>query len=1160
MSLKLNHPDQKTIEENKRKQDLINMRLGTSLKVDGSWGPYQQQLYDKATLKDKEYPTTVTGLVNHAIDWFTGDTKYRDDQPDAMRQVGDQKTDDSERNIDPTYGFDTTGMTPEEVQSERNKRYFHTTLGTRARWSVSMNNDTNPLVGLGRTFLPAAEAAATVTGIPAAWNAGKAAVTHPQLVTKVVKGVGNTVKNTRIGETVTNAVNKGVRLAKYWKHNPSKMLTGVGKLTARTARDFGLGMTGGAGVNFASKLTTGNDWGHLVELGIGVSPELGEWTNPGYLIGGGISHRLGNLISAKGKLKTRVNGLMRQSLKLDNEISQLEKTKGLDLYNNTITARGRLRGKLTEYESAQRAEDAARQAWEDANPHSEKIASYDRQARAANNRTILSDELHPDYFDGIPRRQVAKHPILTTSESQPSTIKFTNPIGGTTVSETFVPYSTGRQYFLNPRREIHFNSKGEAVIPSDTDIYVTSSETLPLYRPNESKVNSEIGKYVSELNQKMGGDGLVAGSAVHHANNIFPGTVGNSGLRGPADTEIYTTAARKNSLMQRLGFKQNGTNSTGGAHGTSPLTFRNNDGAHSGIDTEINVIQEDANGHATGKIAHQIYRTLFPDEYSKMAYDHSMKPGNVITEDLPLPMSAEELFQALKNPDNMENHLLNDMLGMNTFGRADKVKGSQRVFQALFNTAEGIPEKVSKAMNTWGRSNLGSNFKSATELYPNLNLSDVAANKDFVMKVYGVSEEVANTVAQNPKAMANLINYYNWSYSTGTRLVGSDVVSETAANGLQLHNPKIEMFSGNGSFAGGNGSGNGLNRALLNPEGGWHLGDKQRGGLPMDRITATQTPLTLHPENIKSPLDLYNQVERLKGLDPYDPKFIAGNLITNLQQRDVPFTYDLNRMQEIKKLAYSHDTPVNLNMGSYGFGYSGSYVEPIAVGVRTANRPGNSFELGSLFKDLPNQQGERIMFGKILTKTQNDIQSNLSNKFQWPFTEWTNSTPSQRMKLIDKMNDNSDFLIHFQRRATKQDKQWRLANDKSIVSYQEELKRNGSPDYSESVLKDAEDRINAKFDYAKKLKEEWLSKQHEKGLIGREVKRIKSDVKNADLQRTKFNLEEIQPLQNKIHNNNMLIDRITLNPPNVSYKPTWGAVRGTIAGIQPLTLDNEENQ
>ena len=39
-----------------------------------------------------------------------------------------------------------------------------------------------------------------------------------------------------------------------------------------------------------------------------------------------------------------------------------------------------------------------------------------------------------------------------------------------------------------------------------------------------------------------------------------------------------------------------------------------------------------------------------PDEYSKMAYDHSMKPGNVITEDLPLPMSAEELFQALKNP------------------------------------------------------------------------------------------------------------------------------------------------------------------------------------------------------------------------------------------------------------------------------------------------------------------------------------------------------------------------------------------------------------------------------------------------------------------------------------------------------------------------------
>ena len=71
--------------------------------------------------------------------------------------------------------------------------------------------------------------------------------------------------------------------------------------------------------------------------------------------------------------------------------------------------------------------------------------------------------------------------------------------------------------------------------------------------------------------------------------------------------------------------------------------------------------------------------------------------------------------------------------------------------------------------------------------------------------------------------MANAINLYDFQNSVGVRLTGRDVVTDVADNGQQWHNPKIELFTGNGSFGGGNGSGGGLNRALLNPAGGWNF-------------------------------------------------------------------------------------------------------------------------------------------------------------------------------------------------------------------------------------------------------------------------------------------------------------------------------------------------
>jgi hypothetical protein len=89
-------------------------------------------------------------------------------------------------------------------------------------------------------------------------------------------------------------------------------------------------------------------------------------------------------------------------------------------------------------------------------------------------------------------------------------------------------------------------------------------------------------------------------------------------------------------------------------------------------------------------------------------------------------------------------------------------------------------------------------------------------------------------MASNPDVMRNAFNLYNFSMSTNTRMVGNDVLTDEVSGQL-WHDPKIEMFTGNGAFSGGTASGAGLNTTLLNPYGGWRVG-KTRGGKPMNVV------------------------------------------------------------------------------------------------------------------------------------------------------------------------------------------------------------------------------------------------------------------------------------------------------------------------------------
>lgn len=66
------------IKLNKRRQAYMKS-LGYNVPTDGSWGPYQQKIWDKLSTKQKEYDNTFIGLFNGLKDKITGNTTYKKD-------------------------------------------------------------------------------------------------------------------------------------------------------------------------------------------------------------------------------------------------------------------------------------------------------------------------------------------------------------------------------------------------------------------------------------------------------------------------------------------------------------------------------------------------------------------------------------------------------------------------------------------------------------------------------------------------------------------------------------------------------------------------------------------------------------------------------------------------------------------------------------------------------------------------------------------------------------------------------------------------------------------------------------------------------------------------------------------------------------------------
>ena len=64
------------IKLNKLRQAYMKS-LGYNVPTDGSWGPYQQKIWDKLSTRQKEYDNTFVGLFNGLKDKITGNTTYK---------------------------------------------------------------------------------------------------------------------------------------------------------------------------------------------------------------------------------------------------------------------------------------------------------------------------------------------------------------------------------------------------------------------------------------------------------------------------------------------------------------------------------------------------------------------------------------------------------------------------------------------------------------------------------------------------------------------------------------------------------------------------------------------------------------------------------------------------------------------------------------------------------------------------------------------------------------------------------------------------------------------------------------------------------------------------------------------------------------------------
>lgn len=468
------------------------------------------------------------------------------------------------------------------------------------------------------------------------------------------------------------------------------------------------------------------------------------------------------------------------------------------------------------------------------------------------------------------------------------------------------------------------------------------------------KAKSVIQKRNDRLREIVGDNGHIVGSSSLTESGHIAGI--------PGDDDIITTAARADNLIASLG----GEN-IGELPGNTGFKIRSPH-IRGGVG-DIDVIQE-VDGKATGKLAHEIFETLYPEQYRAIreAYAREASWRENITspfsetgefsyipsiDEIPLPLSSEELFQALKNPDNVKMKGLSDVLFSHK---------SKHAFRA--KTAISQPENAGMIKEILRRKSI-SLYGEDIALPKAMTFDNIEANKE-VLKDLGLDTKLAN----NSEVMENICKYMYLSQGSSTRgikvrdflgFVDKTTLEDPDKFWELMQNSWSVNYSPSNSTLSGIGGNN-----TLGSRGGGNFGN------------ALAINLAHLPDRIDNPKKLFDYIYGLERLTPeqrralskeFDINFTeSNNLISVLENRGIP-----NTPEASKKIAeiLDRDYLVGNPYGSEGK-YIGRIDDPYMTGHTYSNRNGLNLEHGA-FQPIPEEEYDMLKSTYLHEKDLEDL-------------------------------------------------------------------------------------------------------------------------------------------------------------------------------------------
>lgn len=409
------------------------------------------------------------------------------------------------------------------------------------------------------------------------------------------------------------------------------------------------------------------------------------------------------------------------------------------------------------------------------------------------------------------------------------------------------------------------------------------------------EIRKGVKSYLDGLRQKVGNSGVIGGSGTLVEEGYIAGL--------PGDVDFITTKSRLAELKQKLEATRNaGLGNILGENVSSSLLL--------GGRADIALIDEVANGNAVGKEALEIYSLLDPKGFNKLM-KASAKSG-INLEQMEIPMKAEEMLQRLiEDPQLMRLKTVVDNFG------SYKDKHFSRVANMLYT----LPEQEFKNVLNLVTKRYMPEFKTVTELYPNLSFKNISANAEYLKKL-GFADDIAQEMAANPELVQRIAEVQSLQKSVSTRAINRNYLKEgKTIDDAILANSATENSATAGSIGGGN------TMSLSGIGGGANFGNT-RGII--------QSQQTFHPEKITTPDELQALYERQSGSEAwamfhdFDQKWSdlkMGRGVTNEELSNYATS-----------IAIDYDLPVMRTTPLVGMsvneGYIGRYFkDPISYGI-----------------------------------------------------------------------------------------------------------------------------------------------------------------------------------------------------------------------------------